>query len=153
MVDQSRPTLASDVSYVSSALSIAVFIGDLFTRELIPASQVHLCLSFLSEQAQTIEHIYATHLLLMHAGRKVWGIQSATDFVSTFVKRVRTAEGGCRASMIAGRTVEESDVADSLCEIHDMVYRWKSQGYSASLSTWHGRRPVAGDVPEYGQVF
>jgi hypothetical protein len=57
--------------------------------------------------------------------------------------------------MILRQTVKENDVATSLREIHNMVSRWKTQGYTATLNTWRSRRSVANDVfdSELGQIF
>jgi hypothetical protein len=134
VVVQEPPSLADNVAYVSSGLSLAAFIGDLFAHELIPASQVHVCLSFLLEQAKSIEHIHATHILLLHAGKKVWEVQNARGFVTSFIKRIGNVDGCGKSSLIAKREVKATEVAAWLREIQNMVLGWKLQGFVVSRS-------------------
>lgn len=78
-------------SYLSSALSLTTFVGDLYAQGLLPRSAIHHCISVLVSELNAIEHIQAIHLLLLHANARLWRGKDANkairDFVVSFTQR------------------------------------------------------------------
>lgn len=98
-------------TYLSSALSLTTFIGDLFTQGLLPRSTIHHCLSILVAELNAVEHIHAIHLLLLHANARLWRGKDAAsaikDFVASFTQRA-----SCLAedSSVMGSTIAKSEI-------------------------------------------
>jgi hypothetical protein len=139
---------ASPLAYVSSALSLAAFIGDLFAYNLLPVSQIHMCLSLLVGDLSSVEHVHAIHLLILHAGSGAWGVHDEDVFVKNFSQLAHEADlcGGVEGRefdwanscgdvgvSLVGRAVHEGEVAAWVCEIGGMMQRWKMKRHSSKL--------------------
>jgi hypothetical protein len=133
--DQDVPSITKNAAYVSSALSLTAFIGDLYSHGLIPASQVRICLSVLVEVAECIEHVHAIHLLLVHAGPRMWMAQDAGEFMDDLGRRMRRDGDGdqdraeeVRSMLGTPVLVGSTSVRLWLEEMRRMVLYWPDAG-------------------------
>ncbi|KAF9488933.1 hypothetical protein BDN71DRAFT_398254 [Pleurotus eryngii] len=62
----------TDASYVSSAIHLTAFIGDLFRMGLLRAEPTMDCLRVLLRNTVSLEHLEAMRSLLMKAGKCLW---------------------------------------------------------------------------------
>ena len=126
--DQDVPSITKNAAYVSSALSLTAFIGDLYSHGLILASQVRICLSVPVEVAECIERVHAIHLLLVHAGPRMWMAQDAGELVDDLGRRMRRDGGKDQAWSVPGTPVVVGSVTLRLEEMRRMVLRWPGAG-------------------------
>jgi len=132
-------------SYLSSALSLTTFVGDLYAQGLLPRSAIHHCISVLVSELSAIEHIRAIQLLLLHANARLWRGKDANkaikDFVASFTQRASCL--GDDAS-IMGSLYKKSEIRAWVNEITDMINRWQVHR-RASYDGAAGKEYAAGD--------
>ncbi|KIM78422.1 hypothetical protein PILCRDRAFT_824303 [Piloderma croceum F 1598] len=133
------------ISYLSSALSLTTFVGDLYAQGLLPRSSIHHCISILVAELNAIEHIHAIHLLVLHANSRLWRGKDANkaikDFVASFTQRASCM--GDDASVM-GNPFKKSELRAWVKEITDMLNRWQVPR-RASLDVAASKEYAAGD--------
>ena len=78
---QKNPT-AQYVAYVSSALALSKFIGELYNHGFLPRTQTIGCVRVLLKNVKSIEHVQAIHAIISHAGIRLWqGSQEVKEFI------------------------------------------------------------------------
>jgi len=115
--------------YLASALSLTTFIGALFATGLLPRSTIHHCLSILVADLSAIEHIHATHLLVLHATAKLWRGKDVNkaikDFVTSFTQRASCVAESAEEASVMGARWTKGEIRAWIKEIADMINKWQ----------------------------
>lgn len=79
---QKNPT-AQYGAYVSSALGLSKFIGELYNHGFLARTQTIGCVRVLLKNVKSIEHVQAIHAVISHAGIRLWrgGFEEVKEFI------------------------------------------------------------------------
>lgn len=80
---QKYPT-AQYGAYVSSALALSKFIGELYNHGFLPRTQTIGCVRVLLKNVKSIEHVQAIHAIISYAGIRLW--RGSEEEVKEFIK-------------------------------------------------------------------
>lgn len=80
---QKTPT-AQYGAYVSSALALSKFIGELYTHGFLRRTQTIGCVRVLLKNVKSIEHVQAIHAIISYAGIRLW--RGSEEEVKEFIK-------------------------------------------------------------------
>ena len=70
------------MAYVSSALALSKFIGELYNYGFLPRTQTIGCVRVLLKNVKSIEHVQAIHAIISHAGIRLWqGSEEVKEFI------------------------------------------------------------------------
>lgn len=120
---------APSFNYVASAIAQATFIGQLFTRDLIPGPHTATCIVVLLKGLTSYEHLEAVRAIIATAGASFWhgpgtpgqGNIAIHKFVATFLDAVAPLSANMS---VLGRPLKPNDMRDIIAEVEKMVTGW-----------------------------
>ncbi|KAJ7816607.1 hypothetical protein B0H13DRAFT_2136489 [Mycena leptocephala] len=116
-------------NYVASAIAQATFVGQLFTRDLIPGPHTATCIVILLKGMNSYEHLEALRAIITSAGPSFWhgpgtpgqGNIAIHRFVATLLDAVAPLSGNMS---VLGRSLKANDMHDIIVEVETMVTGW-----------------------------